>query len=82
VRLSVSVALQAILKDYVTREATSSNLAINIKTDISSDGVEHFLRMVGEDAPALIRHACPRRCDTHATAVRTAFANAQKGLDC
>ena len=29
------------------REATASNLAINIKTDISTEGVEHFLRMVG-----------------------------------
>ena len=38
------------MKDYVTREATSSNLAIDIKTDISSDGVEHFLRMVGENS--------------------------------
>lgn len=62
--VSVCCALQAILKDYVTREATSSNLAINIKTDISGDGVEHFLRMVGEDKHPLF---ISTPCDTHAT---------------
>ena len=44
---SDSLRTLAILKDYVTREATSKNLAIDIKTDISTEGVEHFLRMVG-----------------------------------
>lgn len=44
---SDSLRTLAILKDYVTREATSKNLTIDIKTDISSDGVEHFLRMIG-----------------------------------